>query len=245
LADSTGEKKHAATPQRRKQAQEQGRFAVSREVNAALMLLTGLGILWFSGSRIVSSLMATMQACWKLDGPPRAEPAYMLEALIQSLRVSLQSLLPLLVGVFLIALMCYALQTRFFMAQGHLRLHFDKLNPWSGLLRFVQSASWSSLFFALLKQAVIVVIIAWNLYQNWSAIIRAGSLEAAPMALLMAEVLCLTFVQIACVFVLLGAVDYGWQWWRHEQSLRMTDEELREELKSSTRKVVPQYPEPR
>jgi flagellar biosynthetic protein FlhB len=34
--------------------------------------------------------------------------------------------------------------------------------------------------------------------------------------------------------VLIGFAEYGVQWWRHERSLMMTDDELREEMKSST-----------
>jgi flagellar biosynthetic protein FlhB len=35
------------------------------------------------------------------------------------------------------------------------------------------------------------------------------------------------------IWALFAALDYGWQWWMFEQQLRMTDTELRDELKES------------
>jgi flagellar biosynthesis protein FlhB len=35
----------------------------------------------------------------------------------------------------------------------------------------------------------------------------------------------------ALAYLLIAAIDYGWQRWRHEKSLRMSKQELREELK--------------
>jgi flagellar biosynthetic protein FlhB len=34
-------------------------------------------------------------------------------------------------------------------------------------------------------------------------------------------------------WLLLAGIDFGWQWWVHERRMRMSDSEMREELKES------------
>jgi len=45
----------------------------------------------------------------------------------------------------------------------------------------------------------------------------------------MLNFLLLTAVWICCGLVVLGVVDYAWQRWSWEQSMKMTSEQLREE----------------
>jgi flagellar biosynthetic protein FlhB len=47
----------------------------------------------------------------------------------------------------------------------------------------------------------------------------------------MTEVVLWTGLKIACALLLLALLDYGFQWWKQEQDLRMTSQEVREEMK--------------
>ena len=41
-----------------------------------------------------------------------------------------------------------------------------------------------------------------------------------------------TCLKIGVALLVLALLDYGFQWWKHEQDLRMTTQEMREELKT-------------
>jgi flagellar biosynthetic protein FlhB len=41
-----------------------------------------------------------------------------------------------------------------------------------------------------------------------------------------------TAIKIGLALFILGVLDYGYQWWRHEQDLKMTPQEVREEMKN-------------
>ena len=49
---------------------------------------------------------------------------------------------------------------------------------------------------------------------------------------MMLQILLWTALKIAGALVLLALLDYGFQWWKHEQDLKMTPQEIREELKN-------------
>ena len=48
----------------------------------------------------------------------------------------------------------------------------------------------------------------------------------------MAQILLWTVLKIGAALLVLAILDYGYQRWRHEQDLKMTPQELREELKN-------------
>ena len=48
---------------------------------------------------------------------------------------------------------------------------------------------------------------------------------------LMCEITLWTGLKIAAALLLLAALDYGFQWWKQEQDLRMTPQEVREEMR--------------
>ena len=48
----------------------------------------------------------------------------------------------------------------------------------------------------------------------------------------MAQILMWTALKIGAALLVLAILDYGYQRWRHEQDLKMTPQELREELKN-------------
>ena len=48
----------------------------------------------------------------------------------------------------------------------------------------------------------------------------------------MTQILFWTAMKIAGALFGLAMLDYAYQWWRHEQDLKMTPQELREELRN-------------
>ncbi len=53
--------------------------------------------------------------------------------------------------------------------------------------------------------------------------------EIAPY---LAQTLLWTTIKIGVALLVLAILDYGFQWWKHEQDLRMTPQEVREEMKN-------------
>ena len=48
----------------------------------------------------------------------------------------------------------------------------------------------------------------------------------------MAQILLWTALKVGAALLVLALLDYAYQWWRHEQDLKMTPQELREELRN-------------
>jgi flagellar biosynthetic protein FlhB len=58
-----------------------------------------------------------------------------------------------------------------------------------------------------------------------------ADLAAPQVAAYLASVTLWTCIKIAAALLVLALIDYGYQWWKYEQDLKMTTQEMREELK--------------
>jgi flagellar biosynthesis protein FlhB len=69
-------------------------------------------------------------------------------------------------------------------------------------------------------------------YNQREALLRLMALPPPALAAEMSQLLLWTTLKIGAALLVLAILDYGYQWWRHEQDLKMTPQELREELKN-------------
>jgi flagellar biosynthetic protein FlhB len=89
------------------------------------------------------------------------------------------------------------------------------------------------LLFALFKLLVMVVIGGLAISRWQDALMGAGALAPEELGPLIVRCIQTTCLWIALALLTLAIFDFGFQWWKHEQDLRMTDQELREELRET------------
>ena len=70
------------------------------------------------------------------------------------------------------------------------------------------------------------------LYQQRGALLGAGRLAAAGALHGLAQLLLWTGLKLGAALLVLAVLDYAYQRWRHERDLRMTPQELREEMRN-------------
>src|SRR6185295_1467519 len=85
--------------------------------------------------------------------------------------------------------------------------------------------------FVLLKVVLIIAVAGGCVWSEraWLFVLTNQSVVAIGAYLLQA-LLC-TGLRIGGALVVLALYDYGFQYWKHEQDLRMTTQEMKEEIK--------------
>lgn len=231
MAEGAGEKKHEATPQRRQKAREKGQVARSQDLGSALVLLLAVGLLWFTGPRVGETVAEIMKASfeqsrfWALDG--RAASGL----IAMSAQKCMLALLPIMLGVCVIALINNWFQIGFLFLPDKLGLDWKRVDPFKGAQRLVALPNIARLGFGLLKIACVAAVIIFGMWGKWPVIMTAQAMTAAEIGGLVWHTTLDLCFRTALVLVILAILDYGFQWWKTEQDLRMTDEELREEMK--------------
>ncbi len=230
MADS-GEKKHSASPYRRQQAREKGQVARSQDLGSALVLLLAVLALSWWGPEVAKSIATMMKAAftqtryWNVDS--RAATGWIAANALECLWV----LLPIMLSVTAIVLINNWFQIGFMFLPEKLTLDWKRVDPLAGAKRLVDLPNIARLGFGLLKIGLVAAVIIVGLWGRWDQIMQAQSLPVGEIGLLVWNTTIDMCIRTAVVLILLAILDYGFQWWKMEQDLMMTDEEMREEMK--------------
>jgi len=110
---------------------------------------------------------------------------------------------------------------------------FTKLNPAAGLARMFSARSAVELAKAFAKFLLVALVAAALLWKNSGELMGLGA-EPVDAALRHAATLAgNAFLTLAGTMGLIAAVDVPWQLWQHTQKLKMSREEIKQEMKES------------
>lgn len=231
MAEQAGEKKHEATPYRRQKAHEQGQVARSQDLGSALILLAAVLALWWFGPAIVNVLADIMKASltqeryWQLT--ERSAAGWISQCLL----ACLWGLSPLLFAVCFVVILNSWGQGGLLFLPEKLAIDLKRINPVSGLKRLVDIPNAVRIAFGVLKVILVGVVIFLGLWSQWSVIQSSQSLSVGEIGVMVWGLLLDMGLRVAILLLVLAILDYGFQRWKFEQDIRMTDEEMREEVK--------------
>jgi flagellar biosynthetic protein FlhB len=227
------ERTEAPTGRRRADARRKGQVARSQEVNTAVILLVSLGLFYFAGQSMVQQ-MITMVGNGIREVPAgdlTPESAY---TLLVGWMVEFVKLVGPFLGVLMVAgVGASVLQVGFLMSEEALSPKWERLNPMKGLKNLLSMRNLAELVKSPLKLLLIGGIAYLTIHQEATTLLQLGNAGPLQSFQLLSHITFLVLVRVAIALVFLALADYAFQHWQHEKSLRMTREEIKEELKQS------------
>ncbi|KAF0244347.1 MAG: flagellar biosynthetic protein [Planctomycetota bacterium] len=220
-----------ATPRRLEEARERGHVARSNDLNGALVLLAALLTMNFFGDRFLDGLTLLARGAFgNLDALDiSADTVTPRTAAV--LWILVRALGPLFVAVVAVALAANWAQVGFLFTGEPLSPNLARLNPLSGLKRLFSARSAARLVQDFLKLAVIGTVLGWTLTRSFDEILSLPSLPAPKIAAALADLGFTLAIRAAAALVVLGLLDLGFQRWQYGRDLRMSKQEVKEELK--------------
>ena len=220
-----------ATPRRRLKAREQGRVLRSRDLVSALTLLGLVAALawrpelsvarWQVYFRDVMDWASSSQA-------PGGTPLLTLTATTILLWAG-----PFLAVAFSVAIVGTLAQGAPTFAAEALSPNPARLNPVNNLQQLFSLAGISRALRSLLPTSVIVYLAVRLILSRAATILHAARLSASSCLALVGS-LCFGLAwRTVTVFLVWSALDYFLQWQTYERSLRMTKQEVRQEIKEN------------
>ncbi len=233
---SAQEKTEKPTPKRLREAREKGQVARSHDLVAALALLAVTAVMVATGASGLTRLETRIA-----DGLRRMDEGARGTIAVTDLLRILSSdllLLAIVVGPWLLTAAAVGVgghlaQTGWVFSPQRLTPDWTRLSPKNGLSRLKPSQSWLDLLKTIVA-ATAVGVIAYHIIRGvldqspqfaWMPPDRAAAASGAALRDLL--------YQVGFALVAVGAGDYGLQWWRLNQQLRMSKQELKEEMRSS------------
>ena len=234
MAEDTGqERTERATPKRLREARERGQVARSRELGSAALLITGAATLLAAGGHMGERSAALMREALSLRGAELGRPEAMLERLADALAAGFATAAPLLVLAAVAAVAAtLAVGGWVFSAQA-VAFRPEKLDPVKGLKRIFSAQGLVELLKAVAKFGLVLAVAIATLAWEAPEILGLAG-EPLPAALAHAgRLFAMTFLLLAAALALVAAADVPFQIWNHARQLRMTRQELKDELKET------------
>ncbi|MGA2168250.1 MAG: EscU/YscU/HrcU family type III secretion system export apparatus switch protein [Terracidiphilus sp.] len=227
-----GERTEQATQHRREKARKEGDVLHSRELSAAAGTLAGVMVLGALGSRLVVAWRTTFVAFLDLGRPDRWEPAEIEPTLYAVRRLALEVLGPpavVMAAVAAAVLGVGVLQTggiNFY--AGAVGFKPDRINPATNIKNLFSLRAASRLAKSLLPAGLLAVFAVQRIGRQ----LTIPPFSTARLELLGSDVYGLL---LAAAWLLFGwsAIDYLVEWQSRESRLRMSRQDMREEMKET------------
>jgi flagellar biosynthetic protein FlhB len=232
MAEDFGEKTEAPTPRRRQEAREKGQIARSQDLSSAVMLVGAMVLLKAFGDDLVAALRALLAEALSAQtlGDPGTTTA--MDSFRSPLALVAKSLAPLLVGGALLVIVSNLLQVGWAFNPQRLQPNLGALNPFKGLAKmFGKGRSPVQAIMGLLKLTV-VVMVAWSaLNGRLGTVVGAQEMDYLQILGLGASVVYSIGLRVGVALLVLAIIDYAWQRYRLEKQLKMSKQEIKEEMR--------------
>lgn len=232
MADEFGDKTEAPTPKRRQEAREQGNIARSPDLTAAAVLLGSLLLLQWQGPSLVAALRAVAEQVFSADVLADHDPRSVSGLLTGVGGMIARAAAPLLLGIALVAILANLAQVGFFFSPKRLEPSFKALSPLNGVRRILGGGNgWMQLAMNLAKVLLVTVVAYSAVHGRILEILTVQTLSFTQIFGLSGEIIYAIALRLAIVLLVLALLDYLWQRYRVERKLRMTKQEVKDELK--------------
>jgi flagellar biosynthetic protein FlhB len=224
MSESSQDKRHAPTERRLRQAAEKGDIRRSADLPKAAAIVLAVTIALNAASLAGAQIQALLAACLSEAGTiaPARATAWANTAVTE--------LAPLLALIAMLSTIAALASGGWVFALQKLLPDISKFLPTQGLGQIFSTPGYTETLKSILKFVVIggtaAILIAART-QDFAALAGDGSGRALVS-------LCLDILTGICVAIIaVAAADLALQYWLHRQRLRMTDNEMRDEMKEA------------
>ncbi|MFD0711287.1 flagellar biosynthesis protein FlhB [Paenibacillus sp. GCM10027626] len=227
------EKTERATPKKRSDARKKGQVAKSQELPGAFIMLFAFLSFLMLGGFYKERLLGLFSFIYenKLDQQITGENVIALfsDLLVQGLIV----LLPVFAIALIVAILGNYVQFGFLLTGDPLKIKLSKLNPINGFKQIFSMRSLVQFVKNILKLALIGVLVYSTLMNERDYIMQLSSLPVSAIFTYTSGVTVKLGLQIGAVLVVLAVLDYIYQRYEHEKSLKMSKQDIKDEYKKS------------
>lgn len=229
-----GEKTEPATPKRRDKARDEGQVAKSQDLTAAAIILAGLLGVYFTailGKQTLLSMFSTVFD--HIASPLMFDDAWWVRPVRIAAGTFFSIWFPLALGCSIVAVIVLLRQVKFKISTKPFALKFDKFDPVKGLKKIISVRSLVELAKGLAKAGLLTFMLYRFLVSEQDTFL---SVMLYPMELgtsiIMMKIWWLG-IRMALALLLIGFIDYAYQKYSFEKSIRMSKQDIKDEHKQS------------
>ncbi len=227
------EKSQEPTSKRVEDARKKGQVPRSRELNTMALTLVGVAVMMLMGGRFSSGFEGQFREHLKLSRREIFDPNALLAHLVGGLQDALLMLLPFFGVMMVVAVAASVALGGFNISTEAMQPKLSKLDPIKGLKRVFGPKGLMELLKSLAK-FVLVSLVTMGVLWSWRRdIVGLADLDIGVALSDGLRMVGWASLLIASTMILMAAIDVPFQLWQHRKELKMTQQEVRDELKQT------------
>jgi flagellar biosynthetic protein FlhB len=231
--DSGQERTEQPTPKRQEDARKKGQIARSRDFNTmAVMLVSALAMVML-GKALVKDLGELLKGHLQLSRADIFDVNSMLRLFEGAMLDGLWLLAPIFLALLVITLLAPLSIGGWSFSFEALEPRFNKLDPIKGFKRLFSAKSLVELLKAMAKFTLVTAVAISVIWVQMGQFVQLGSESLQPGLAHAGDLLTTAFLYVSGALILIAAVDVPFQIWDHNKQMRMTHQEIRDEMKES------------
>lgn len=231
--ESFQERTEQATPKRREEARKKGQVAKSKELASVAVLISGIMTFFWGGALFFQQATIMLRYYMGNAANIRISTSNIGMVGINAVRHFALMTGPIFLILLFISIAANYLQVGPLLSFEAIKPKFSKINPLEGMKRLFSAQAVAELIKSLLKITIVGIIAFETIAGETKHLLPLIDQAPIQIFLYMCNVSFSMFWKTCLVIAGLAVLDFIFQKWEFEKSLRMTKQEIKEEYKQT------------
>jgi len=227
------EKSEEPTAKRLEDARKKGQIARSRDFNTMIIIALASLTLMMLGHALIADLSQLMKHFFQPERADMFDPLGTIRWFYGAMLDALKLLLPFLGIMFVGAIMAPVVIGGWAFSSEAIRPKLSKLNPLKGLKRVFSAKGLMELIKAMAKFILVAAVALIVIWSNTDDYLQLGHMPVETALVKSAELITWAFVLVTIALMIIAAIDVPFQIWDHKKQMKMTLQEVKDEMKDT------------
>jgi flagellar biosynthesis protein FlhB len=229
--DDSDDKTEAPTPRRREESRERGQVVRSTDLSAAAGLLGAMLALNYFGPKMLNDMLNLTQDMLSYSASNVCLPSSMTDLGFMALTALAKLTVPVCLALMVVALIVSLAQVGFLFTFHPITPDLQKLDPIAGLFRILSMESLFKLVLSLFKVGLIGAVSYYTIKNRMGQIMNITDLDYIQIGSIACSLIFMLGIRLSLILFILAIFDYAYTWYKTEKQMRMSKQELKEELR--------------
>ena len=227
------EKTEKATPRRRKKARDEGKTARSMELNSALVIVLGFSSIFLIAPHLSRQLMNLMGSTMSNAASLATSDPTFTKVFGDNMIRFFTMVAPFFVVMILIGLISNIAQIGFQISPKAFKPKFEKLDLAKGLQRLFSLRSGVTLVRDTIKLFLVGIVGYKAIAGEFNDFFLLPDMSAVQLGAAMGKMALIVALKIGAAMLVLAILDYAYQRYEFEKSIKMSKHDIKEEYKET------------
>ena len=227
------EKTEQASPKKKEEARKKGQVARSQELNSAIVMLTGLGVIYFLIDDLLMTFTSLFKTVYSEAGTFEISLSLVDPFVLIGLNIYSQLFAPIALTIMVVGVLVSYAQVGSVFSIEAMTPKFEKISPLKGFKRIFSQRSLVELVNNLIKLSLIGTIGYVSINSSFDEFMLLSNSDIDFLISFIGGMIMKIAVNISLALLFLAILDFSYQRWKFNQDLKMTKQEVREEHKQT------------